>query len=50
MDDNTIVEMYLRRDETAIGQTAEKFGARLRALSYGIVRDRQSAEECENDT
>ena len=50
MDDNRIVELYLRRDETAIGQTAEKYGKRLRALSYGIVNDEETAEECENDT
>lgn len=50
MDDNKIVELYLLRDETAIRQTAEKYGSRLRALAYGIVNDRQTAEECENDT
>lgn len=50
VDDNRIVELYLLRDETAIGQTAEKFGSRLRALAYGITSDHQTAEECENDT
>lgn len=49
MDDNGIVELYLRRDETAIARTSEKYGSRLRSLSYGIVGDRQTAEECEND-
>ena len=50
MDDNRIVELYLLRDETAIRQTSEKYGKRLRFLAYGIVNDRQTAEECENDT
>lgn len=50
MDDNKIVELYLLRDETAIKQTTEKFGSRLRSLAYRIVNDRQTAEECENDT
>ena len=50
MEDVRIVELYLRRDETAIRQTSEKYGGRLRSLAYGIVRDRQTAEECENDT
>ena len=50
LDDNTIVEMYLLRDETAIKQTSEKYGSRLRALAYGIVSDLQTAEECEDDT
>ena len=50
MEDGKIVELYLRRDETAIRRTSEKYGDRLRSLAYGIVCDRQTAEECENDT
>ena len=50
MDDNGIVELYLQRDETAIKHTAEKYGSRLRAVSYNIVSDSLTAEECENDT
>lgn len=49
MEDSKIVELYLQRDETAIRQSAEKYGHRLRALAYGIVNDLQTAEECEND-
>ena len=50
MDDRSIVALYLRRDETAIRQTAEKYGSRLRALAYGIVNDLQTAEESKNAT
>ena len=50
MDDNKIVELYLLRDETAIKLTSEKYGNRLRSLAYGIINDREAAEECENDT
>jgi RNA polymerase sigma-70 factor (ECF subfamily) len=50
LDDNRIVELFLLRDETAIKQTIEKYGSRLRFLAYGIVNDLQTAEECENDT
>ena len=50
MDDNRIVELYILRDETAIRQTSEKYGNRLRSLAYSIVNDHQTAEECENDT
>ncbi len=50
VDDNEIVELYIERDESAIEKTAEKYGSRLRSLAYGILCDRQSAEECENDT
>lgn len=49
MDDSKIVELYLHRDEAAIEQTCVKYGSRLRSLSLGIVNDRQTAEECEND-
>ena len=50
MEDSQIVDLYLQRDETAVEYTAEKYGQRLRRLSYGIVEDQQTAEECENDT
>ena len=50
MEDSGIVELYLRRDESAISQTAEKYGGRLRGVSYGIVGDQETARECENDT
>lgn len=50
MEDKEIVERYLDRDETAIRQTAEKYGKRLRSLAFRIVQDMPTAEECENDT
>lgn len=50
LDDGKIVELFLRRDESAIQHTSEKYGGRLRSLSRGIVGDAQTAEECENDT
>lgn len=50
MDDHQIVELYLQRDEAAIAHTAQQYGSRLRGVSYGIVQDHETAEECENDT
>ena len=50
MEDAQIVELYLLREENAISRTAEAYGARLRNISMNIVNDRQTAEECENDT
>ncbi len=50
MEDEQIVDLYLHRDETAIRHTSEKYGARLRNLSFGITEDRETSEECENDT
>lgn len=49
MDDSAIVDLYLTRDESAIDETGAKYGSRLRSLSYGIVGETQTAEECEND-
>ena len=50
MEDSMIVELYLRRDEAAICATAAKYGNKLRMLAWGILRDLETAEECENDT
>ena len=49
MTDDQIVELYLSRKEDAIRETKEKYGNRLYALAHGIVKDTQTAEECEND-
>lgn len=50
MDDSNIVELYLNRDQSAVKETSEKYGIRLRTLALGITEDAQAAEECENDT
>ena len=50
MDDARIVELFLRRDESALVNTSEKYGKGIFALAYGIVGDHETAEECENDT
>ncbi len=50
LEDEKIVELYLERNETAIEKTSEKYGIRLRSISKGIVKDTETAEECENDT
>ena len=50
MEDAEIVTLYLERNEAALTATAEKYGAALRRVAYGILGDAQAAEECENDT
>lgn len=50
VDDSTIVELLLDRDESAIGRISEKYGPRLRRIANSIVDDSALAEECENDT
>ncbi|WP_322172493.1 RNA polymerase sigma factor [Acutalibacter caecimuris] len=50
MEDEKIVAMFLRRDESALACTAEKYGPKLRALANNLLHNSQDAEECENDT
>ena len=50
MDDNKIIELYLSRDESAIRETQEKYGAKLWQTAYRILENHEAAEECENDT
>ena len=49
MDDETIVKLFLSRDEAAISETAKNYGARLRTAAERICGDALTAEECEND-
>ncbi len=50
MDDNGIVDLFFNRDESAIVHTKEKYGKRIRAISFRITEDAAMSEECENDT
>lgn len=50
MEDRRIVELFLARDQAALAHTSEKYGRRLRSLAQNLLRDVQTAEECENDT
>ena len=49
MDDSRIVELYLKRDETAVALTRDEYGRRMFGLASSIVNDAQTAEECVND-
>ena len=48
-EDREIIELFFRRSEAAIEELDRKYGYRCRSLSYGIVNDRQDAEDCVND-
>lgn len=50
MDDNQIVELYWQRDETAIEETAQKFGSYCHSIAYNILGNHEDAEECTNNT
>ena len=49
MNDFEIVELFLSRDERAVAEAKTKYGARLRAIAYGVLGDAHAAEECEQD-
>ena len=50
MEDNEIIDLYFDRSETAISQTAVKYGNYCYHIAYNILSDREDSEESVNDT
>ena len=50
MEDEKIIELYWQRDESAISETAAKYGSYCAAIAGNILTDSRDAEECVNDT
>ena len=50
MEDKVIIDMYLNRSENAISETKIKYGRLICSIAYGILKNEQDTEECENDT
>ena len=50
MPDERIVELYWQRQESAIQETAAKYGAYCHSIAYNILFSREDAEESVNDT
>ena len=50
MDDELIVKLYWERSASAIELTDLKYGAYCNSIAYNILRSREDAEECVNDT
>ena len=50
MDDTKIIKLYFQRSESAIAETARKFGAYLNQIAYNILRCREDTEEIVSDT
>ena len=48
--DEQIIELYWKREESAIQETDKKYGQLLFRIAYNILRDRADCEECRNDT
>ncbi len=49
MDDSSIVELYWRRDQNAISETAARYHTYCYAIAYRILYDPEEAEESVND-
>ncbi len=50
MKDNEIIDLYWERKETAIAESADKYGSYCHSISYNILHNNEDADECVNDT
>ena len=50
MEDNKIIELYFARSESAISETASKYGKYCYSIAYDILLSNEDSEECVNDT
>lgn len=50
MKDHDIVELYWARDERALSETQQKYGAYCHSVAMNILSNQPDAEECVNDT
>ena len=50
MEDKHIIDLYFQRNETAIAETATKYGTFCHKIALNILSVREDAEECVNDT
>lgn len=50
MDDSKIVDLYWARSDSAIAETAKKFGAYCRTIAYNVLQNPEDSDECVNDT
>ena len=49
MQDKQIVELYWSRDESAVAETARKYGAYCHSIAYNVLQNHEDAEEAVND-
>lgn len=49
MDDTGIIKLFFDRNEDALKETQSKYGAKCSSIAYGILRNRQDAEEVVSD-
>lgn len=50
MEDHQIIDLYWARSESALSETAGKYGRYCHYIAYGILHNDEDSEECVNDT
>lgn len=50
MEDEKIIELYWQRNEEALAQTSQKYGAFCYHIAHNILKDGEDSRECVNDT
>ena len=50
MEDERIIQMYFERNERAVAETDQKYGAYCHSIAFHILGVREDAQECVNDT
>jgi len=50
VEDTEIIELYWQRSESAIEETAGKYGNYCKSIAHNILQNREDTEECVNDT
>lgn len=50
MEDEKIIELYWQRDEEALKQTNQKYGAFCFYIAHNILKNEEDSKECVNDT
>ncbi len=50
MEDKDIVQLFWDRNEQAIKESSDKYGAYCNTIAYNILKDSSDTEECVNDT
>lgn len=50
MDDTQIIDLFFDRDEKAIQELGEKYGAYCYKIAWNVLNNKEDSEECVNDT
>ena len=47
MEDKQIIELYFARNEKAIFESQQKYGAFCRSIAWNLLSNREDSEECD---